>query len=235
MDFLTAEWRKLIIANYLIDKDVLKKYLPYKTELDLWEGDCYVSLVGFLFQNTKVLGIKVPMHINFEEVNLRFYVKYNDNKKWKRGVVFIKELVPRPALSFIANTIYKEHYYTVPMSHSFLNRDRKLEVEYTWKYNTIEQRLKVTASDTLTNIPEKSKMEFITEHYWGYTKINENKTFEYEVTHPRWQAYEVLDHEIIVDFELVYGKDFGFMNALSPASIMLAEGSLITVKNKRRV
>jgi len=112
--FLEAEWRKLIMANYEIDPSILKSYLPNKTELDLFNGVCYVSLIGFLFSNTRMLGVKVPLHINFEEVNLRFYVRYNDAGVWKRGTVFIKEIVSKPAITFVANTLYKEKYETMP-------------------------------------------------------------------------------------------------------------------------
>ena len=108
--FLQAEWRKLAMVNYSIDKKILDKYLPPKTEIDLWNDICYVSLVGFMFKNTKVKGLKIPFHTNFEEVNLRFYVRYEDNGEWKRGVVFVKEIVPKPALTFVANTVYKENY-----------------------------------------------------------------------------------------------------------------------------
>src|SRR6185436_6168258 len=118
--FLTAEWRKLTMANYAIDSKLLAPLLPYKTELDLWNNTCYVSLVGFMFLNTRLKGIRIPFHSDFEEVNLRFYVRYKDEIKneWKRGVVFIKEIVPKPALTFVANSIYKEHYQTMPMKHS---------------------------------------------------------------------------------------------------------------------
>ena len=108
MSFLTAEWRKLAIANYIIDKKILEKYVPIGTEIDLWKGNCYVSVVGFMFVNTKLLGIRIPFHTHFEEVNLRFYVKRFVNGKWRRGVVFIKEIVPKPALTFVANTVYDE-------------------------------------------------------------------------------------------------------------------------------
>lgn len=235
MSFLTAEWKKLAIANYSIDKEVLAKYIPYKTELDLWEGNCYVSLVGFMFKNTKLLGLRIPSHSCFEEVNLRFYVKYKENNIWKRGVVFIKELVPRPALTFVANTFYKEHYETVAMEHTWELNNNHLEVLYGWEFKNKEQSIKVVAKDLLQDIPLGSETEFITEHYWGYTKINETKTFEYEVTHPRWQAYPIEDYNINVDFGLVYGKDFQFLNNLTPKSVMLAEGSKITVENKRQI
>src|SRR6187402_256733 len=114
--FLAAEWRKLAMANYLVDPSLLLPFVPNKTELDLWNGKCYVSLVGFMFINTRIKGIKVPFHVNFEEINLRFYVKQGN----RHGVVFIKEIVGKSAVSFIANTIYKENYETLPVSHSWI-------------------------------------------------------------------------------------------------------------------
>ncbi len=235
MSFLKAEWRKLAIANYAIDPAVLQKYIPHKTELDLWNNTCYVSLIGFMFKNTKVLGLKVPFHIDFEEVNLRFYVKYFENNTWKRGVVFIKELVPKSALSFVANAFYDEHYQTVPMNHKWELIDENIKVTYHWKYNNNEQKISVLAENNLQEIFPNSETEFITEHYWGYTKVNENKTFEYEVTHPKWQTYKVKEFDINVDFGLVYGADFAFLNNLKPNSVMLAEGSEITVENKKTI
>jgi uncharacterized protein YqjF (DUF2071 family) len=233
MSFLTAEWRKLAIINYAVDKKVLEKYLPHKTELDLWEDICYISLVGFMFKNVRLLGIPIPGHTNFEEVNLRFYVKRFDNGIWKRGVVFIKEFVPVRAVSFVANNFYGEHYQTIPMSHSWKTENDKLTIGYHWKNNQQTQSIEVTAKTEAQEISAESATEFITEHYWGYTKINSGKTFEYEVRHPRWKAYEVTSHKINVDFGLAYGEDFEFMNRLSPNTVMLAEGSEITVENKR--
>ena len=235
MSFLKAEWRKLAIANYVINPAVLAKYIPPGTELDLWNGNCYVSLVGFMFKNTKLLGLKIPFHINFEEVNLRFYVKRFENGTWKRGVVFIKEIVPKPALAFIANSIYKEHYETMPMLHKWEENDTERIVTYQWKKNKQWQSFKIIAALAPSKIEENSETEFITEHYWGYSKVNENVTNEYEVTHPKWQQYNVKSAEIKVDFGLVYGNDFEFLNNLNPESVMLAEGSEITVEGKRTI
>src|SRR5450432_2463378 len=101
--FLKAEWNNLIMASYTIEPALLKPYLPRYTELDFYNGNTYVSLVGFMFNNTRIPGMKIPFHVNFEEVNLRFYVRYKDNGEWKRGVVFIKEIVPKLAISYVAN------------------------------------------------------------------------------------------------------------------------------------
>ncbi len=235
MSFLNAEWRKLAMANYVINPNVLTTYVPPGTELDLWEGKCFVSLVGFMFVNTKMLGIKIPFHINFEEVNLRFYVKRFENNVWKRGVVFVKEIVPKPALTFVANTVYKEHYETLPMRHEWKESDTNRTVEYLWKKNSQWQSFKVIADLTSSEILADSETEFITEHYWGYAKVNEKTTNEYEVTHPKWRQYKVIDSEIKVDFKAVYGEEFEFLNELHPTSVLLAEGSEITVEGKKTI
>lgn len=232
--FLTAQWRKLAFANYAIDKNILTKYLPPFTELDEFEGKCFVSLVGFMFLNTKLLGVKVPFHSSFEEVNLRFYVRYNDNGEWKRGAVFIKEIVPKPAITLVANTVYKEKYQTSSMKHQWLATEKELAVNYRWKAKKW-QNFGLTCSNISENIVPGSEIEFITEHYWGYTKLNENTTSEYEVGHPKWDIYPVLSHQIEVDFEENYGKDFSFLNQEQPDSVILAEGSEIFVMKGKKL
>ena len=233
MSFLNAEWRKLALANYEVNPTVLEKYVPFGTELDLWKGKCYVSLVGFMFLNTKMLGMKIPFHVNFEEVNLRFYVIRKVGNEWKRGVVFIKEIVPLPAISIVANTLYNEHYQTLAMKHHWEKNEDHRTVEYQWKKKGKWQKFWVKANKHSEEITAESDTEFITEHYWGYSTINAQKTTEYEVTHPRWRAYSVLDYQVYVDFGLTYGKEFEFLNHQNPASVMLAEGSEITVESKR--
>ncbi|GAB5523024.1 MAG: DUF2071 domain-containing protein [Roseivirga sp.] len=233
MSFLKAEWRKLALANYAVDPAVLKPFVPYGTELDLWKGTCYVSLVGFMFLNTRVLGMKIPLHINFEEVNLRLYVRRKEQGEWKRGVVFIKEIVPKPALTFVANTVYGENYETMPMKHSWQNSEDLLKVSYSWQKNSQWQHFAITADAESQGLIEGSETEFITEHYWGYAHVNSTKSNEYEVTHPKWQAYPVKEYKIDVDFGAVYGDEFSYLNNETPVSVMLAEGSEITVESKR--
>ena len=233
MPFLTAEWRKLILVNYEVPPSVLDKHLPYGTELDLWNGKCYMSMVGFLFVNTKILGVKIPFHSTFEEVNLRFYVKRKVGNQWRRGVVFIKEIVPKPAITFVANTLYKENYQTLPMKHDWKEDSNFISVEYHWRISGGWQFIKVSARKEPSIIVQNSEAEFITEHYWGYAKFSDNKTNEYEVTHPRWLQYEVLDFSSFIDFKANYGLDFDLLNHRKPISVFLAEGSTITVAQKR--
>ena len=230
MNFLTAEWRKLAIFNYELNPKVIEKYLPKGVELDFWDDKCYVSVVGFMFLNTKLLGVPVPFHRNFEEVNLRFYVKKFENNEWKRGVVFIKEIVPKIALKLVANVFYNEHYEKLHMKNSIEEKGNQLHISYSWKtknWNSIT----IEANNSQLLMEENSEFEFITEHYFGYTK-NKNSTTEYEVQHPKWNFYPVNNYEIDLDFKENYGEDFEFLNRTKPCSVMLAEGSEVTVKTK---
>ncbi|WP_118972490.1 YqjF family protein [Taibaiella koreensis] len=227
--FLDAAWRKLIMANYAVDPALLSPYLPHGTALDLYRDTCYLSLVGFMFRDTRVKGWKIPFHVHFEEVNLRFYVRRQHGETRRRGVVFLKEIVPRRALSLVARTIYNEPYITMPMSHTWLHSEQQWKVTYRWGKG-LHNCLGVITGDTPRDIVAGSEEEFITEHYWGYTRLSGRKTAEYEVTHPRWQVYDTKDHLIEVNFAEVYGATFDFLKNEQPLSVFLAEGSAIQVK-----
>lgn len=219
------------MANFVIDKKLLEPYCPAFTEVDDWNGRYYASLVGFLFKDTNVLGMKVPFHVNFEEVNLRFYVRYKDIDGWKRGVVFIKELVPKHMITFIANTLYSEKYETRPMGHSFIKDQQTLDVEYRWKVRGDWNFLKASASTDKEPIRAGTEAEFITEHYWGYTKVNARKTSAYEVQHPKWNIHPVNSFTYNCAISELYGPEFVGPLTQNPTSVFLADGSEISVMN----
>lgn len=231
--FLTAEWRKLIMANYAVDPAILHPFVPANTEPDSWNGQTYVSLVGFMFLNTRVRGMRIPFHINFPEVNLRFYVRYRENQEWKRGVVFIREIVPRPALTFVANRFFGERYITLPMQYSWKLDNETIGIRYAWKSSGRWNSIEVQAKSLAVPWQGGSEEEFITEHYWGYTSIGPNKTGEYKVEHPRWEIYPVHGYSIDCDFGGLYGKSFESLSGAMPASVFLAEGSAISVFRKK--
>lgn len=223
--FLTAKWHNLVMANYIVEPELLQNRVPKGTSLDFHEGKLFVSLVGFMFLDTKVLGVPIPFHINFEEVNLRFYVKRETKDEIRRGVCFVKEIVPRFAITTVARTIYGEPYETWKMSHA----EQEKELTYIWEKDNIKNRLHVEVAESLGVPTEGSEGEFIIEHYWGYTKRHGNRTDEYKVEHPKWELFNVNYAEIDVDFGKTYGKEFAFLSDLEPASILLAKGSEIAV------
>jgi len=234
MSFLNAEWRKLVMANYVVDPKILTPYIPDGTTLDFYEGRCYVSLVGFMFLNTRLMGVSIPFHRDFEEVNLRFYVKFQDGDVIKRGVVFIKEIVPKSAITFVANTVYHERYETHRMNHSWHEKDETLTVKYQWQKRNRANSIWVRVLNSTSPLIQGTEEAFITEHYWGYSKLG-NKTFEYEVKHPTWTVYQVKDFGIDLDFEELYGPEFQILNDMKPQSVLLAEGSEISVESKRPI
>ncbi|MCB9355136.1 MAG: DUF2071 domain-containing protein [Lewinellaceae bacterium] len=233
--FLTAQWRRLVLFNYAIDPDALLPYLPAHTEPDEWNGTCYVSLVGFMFLDTRLKGVAIPWHRNFEEINLRFYVQRRDpvTEEKKRGVVFIREIVPKRAIALVANALYRERYRMHPMWHLWQEKDGEMTVEYAWKQTGCWQSFGVRADMAATDLKEGSEAEFITEHYWGYARRDARYSVEYQVEHPRWQVYPIKAWHCEVDFGAVYGPAFGALNGAEPRSIFLAEGSEVAVLDRR--
>jgi uncharacterized protein YqjF (DUF2071 family) len=227
--FLTAQWRKLIMANYAIDGSLLKPYLPKHVELDFFNGKCFVSLVGFLFDKVRLKGIPIPFHTRFPEVNLRFYVRYFDGSVWNRGVVFISEIVPLPAISLVANTLYGERYTTLPVGHTWVLHNDVQDIRYDWSKAGLAHRLGVRASTHPSAMEKGTEEYFIFEHYWGFAKKRNGKTGIYRVDHPSWKTYPVKEFDIYADFNQLYGIDFAFLNGQAPDSVFLAEGSSVKI------
>jgi uncharacterized protein YqjF (DUF2071 family) len=240
MTFLTAEWRKLLMVNYEVSPELLAPYVPWGTELDLWQGRCYISLVGFMFIKTRVLGLPIPFHRDFEEVNLRFYVRRKDPgsaQAPRRGVVFIKEIVPKPAITLIANGVYGENYATHRMRHHWDLQPDCFRVNYEWKPFFGQTWYKMAAETEPVALPIAvgSEEEFITEHYWGYASLSAKSTNEYQVEHPRWNVYQVRSHEVEADFGKLYGPAFKDVLKRAPTSVFVAEGSEISILGKSKI
>jgi uncharacterized protein YqjF (DUF2071 family) len=232
--FLTARWENLIMANYAVPPEVLKPYLPAGVELDLFEGEAFVSLVGFMFKNTRLFGVPIPFMGSFEEVNLRFYVKREEQGEIRRGVVFVNETVPYKPVAWLANALYKEHYTAIPTRHQISEQGAEKYIQYEWKVNGCWNQIQVRALCQTLGMQHGSHEEFIFEHYYGYTRISENHSQEYQVQHPRWHIHPVNKCHIQFDFGAFYGPDFEFLNNATPSSVILAQGSEVSVKWKRR-
>jgi uncharacterized protein len=223
--FLTARWQDLIMANYEVAPEILARRVPAGTTLDFHDGKCFVSLVAFMFLDTRVLKIPIPFHINFEEVNLRFYVRRETSNETRRGVVFVKEIVPRFAIATVARIFYGEPYEAWRMSHAKEGN----QLSYAWRKADCSNQIKVKTGENLGVPDENSHAEFIIEHYWGYTKRGATRTDEYKVEHPKWELFSVRNYEIKADFGRLYGEEFAFLNNEKPHSVLLAKGSPVAV------
>ncbi|MBM4067324.1 MAG: DUF2071 domain-containing protein [Planctomycetes bacterium] len=232
--FLTAEWRNLVMLNYEIDAARLLPFLPGGVEVDAWNGQYFISVVGFQFLRTRVLGVPVPFHCNFVEVNLRFYVRRRAHDGWRRGVVFVRELVPRWAIAFVARRVYNENYLSCRMSHEVRLPESGQTglVRYGWAGG---HAVMAEFSGLPESAPPGSEEEFITEHYWGYARQRDGGTVEYRVEHPSWRVWRATTARLEGNVPAFYGN--GFQEALRqpPSSAFIADGSAILVQRGVRL
>ena len=229
--FLTAEWRHLLMLNYEIDPLILRPLIPSGTELDFRDGKTYVSMVGFRFLHTRVRGWAIPFHINFEEVNLRFYVRRRATDGWRRGVVFIKEVVPLRAVTAVANWVYNENYVTCRMRTRLREpeSDQPGSVEYAWQGPARWNQMSAEFNGDAVIPGQGSEEEFITEHYWGYTRQRDGGTMEYRVTHPQWHVWPTAKVNFVCAVEEFYGPQYADFLGAVPTSAFVADGSAIEV------
>lgn len=224
-----------MILNYVVPPDLLAPLVPKGTTLDLWEGQAMLSLVGFRFENTRVLGLAIPGHTNFEEVNLRFYVRRDEPTGSRRAVVFIRELVPRRVIALAARATYNEPYRALPMRHRGGLSKASASVSYEWKEGSSWVGMSAAVNGAAQQLEPGSKAEFITEHYWGYTTQRDGGTLEYRVTHPRWLVWERPHVSTYGDLSQTYGEAFGAVLAGEPESAQVALGSAVQVFRPTRI
>jgi uncharacterized protein len=237
---LTASWRHLAMLNYAVPPGLLRPLVPAGTELDGWNGDTLASMVGFRFLGARLLGVPLPGHGDFDEVNLRFYVRRRaPDGAWRRAVVFVRELVPRRMIALGARWLYNEPYATVPMRHE-LAMDTAEDggpgrVRYAWRSGRRWQDLEVRTRGRPVLPPADSEAAFITEHHWGYTRQRDGGTREYQVAHPRWRVWDASFARLDCDAAALYGPGFGEFLGASPRSAFVAEGSAVAVHAGRRL
>jgi uncharacterized protein YqjF (DUF2071 family) len=236
--FLTAEWQYLAMLNYRVSPELLLPYVPLGTELDLWQGAAYVSVVGFYFARTRLAGLPIPFHRNFEEVNLRFYVRREVGGETRRAVSFIKEFVPRLAIATLARLAYNEPYLAVPMRHAIDHTGAATDpprVKYEWKAKSGWCAIALDAEGGGQPLQTGSEQEFIAQHYWGYTRQRDGGTIEYEVRHPAWNVWRARSAALTGDLSDLYPSEF--LSALrgEPHSAFLAHGSAVSVHTPVRL
>jgi len=230
--FLTARWENLIIATYKIDPEIIKPHIPSGLEPDSIDscGDAFVSLVAFDFLDTKVKGLRVPFNVNFPEINLRCYVKNSD----KRGVVFIKELVPNYLTSFGANLFFNENYKRTSMKRE-ITAAEKIFLKHTIEIKSKEYFIHAEADNKPFMPGVDSKEHFFKEHEWGFGKTKKNAPLAYRVEHPFWEVYPVINFNHNFDFGEVYGNEWECLNSEQPYNITFAKGSSIKVFEAEKI
>ena len=222
--FLSAKWSNLILCNYPVDDALLEPYLPMGCKLDHFEDKAFVSLVAFEFLNTKVFGFKWPGFTHFFEVNLRFYIKFEE----QRGVCFIREYVPSRVIVGVAQIIYNEPYKYAPISGTIDKTQEQINALYQLTSMDKSILLDITAKNS-AYLPLPNSIEhFFKEHELGVGKSRTGETLTYKVSHPYWEVYPIVSTKIQVDWE-IFGPQFSFLSQQKPHSVVFAKGSDIKV------
>lgn len=230
--FLTARWENLILLNFDCPSGLLEPLVPTGLQLDPWRGSHVLSLVGFHFVDTRVLGLPIPWHRTFEEVNLRLYVRrLLGDASVRRGVVFIKELVPRRAVAAVARWTYDEPYRTARMGHRIaLDPEIGGELEYSWDGGDGRHVMAASVEGPAAEFEPSSEGAFITERYWGYGRRRDGSTVEYRVDHPPWRGWEATSFDYVSPRDTdVYPREFKHILDMSPRSVFVALGSEVSV------
>jgi len=225
------------MLNFPVEPGLLASRVPGGTELDAWGGTTYASLVGFRFLDTRVLGLPIPFHRDFDEINLRFYVRRRGPEGWRRGVVFVREVVPKAAIAAIARWVYNEQYVACRTSSEILlpTGTDAGRVAYRWKSDGKWLAIGAEFSGVPALLEAGSEEEFITEHYWGYAVQRDGGTVEYQVEHPSWRVWPGSSAVVEGDCAGFYGPDFAETFAAKPSSVFVAEGSDVIVRQGVRL
>jgi uncharacterized protein len=233
--FISAEWHDLVMLNYEIDPKLLSDYVPPGTSLDSFNEKTYVSLVGFQFRGTKVFGVPVPFHSDFDEVNLRLYVHRNEGAEDRRGVAFIAEVVPKRLIAHVARFMYGENYTCLPMKHAISADTASRTAEYALRLNGAWCRLYAQASAASLPPANGTLEQFITEHYWGYCAQRNGTSLEYHVSHLPWSVRRCEAAGFEGDARALYGYELGNILHRPPHSAFIADGSPVNVFAGKRI
>jgi uncharacterized protein len=230
---ITCAWRDVLITTWAVDAALLEPYRPAGTTLDMWNGHGLLSIVGMRFLDLQVAGVAMPFHQDFEQINFRFYVR-RDTEEDRRGVVFLKQIVPSSSMALIATLLYNESFLTTATRYD-ITRAAQGWTLYEWmvagRWNRVSAIRRgepiMPGSDTIET--------FIKDRPWAYTRQADGSTVEFEAQHPVWPIYST--HEMLLDCDVVplIGAPFVPVLSAQPLSTFVATGSDVTLHPGRSI
>lgn len=235
MKLLTAEWRHLAFLNYVVDPTLLAPHLPAGVELDSYNGEHYLSVVGLLFQKLKLLGISLPDHQSFAQINCQFYVRRKKGKGWRRGVTFLRQIIPQELTAKVGRAVGRGNYLRTPTHHEISFEGGSVDhmgrpisdgvVKYGWGEGESE-RLEMRT----TGLPQPTgfgpQEQFLSQRLWSYTARGP-RTIEMRVEHPEWFYWEAGSTSLAADPESLGAGVFAEILKAPPESAFLAKGSKV--------
>jgi uncharacterized protein len=231
---ISTEFRKPALLNYMIPPEVIEKYVPEHTRLDYYNGECMISLAGFQVRKLKVADVKIPLLKDFKEIDLQIYLKRFDGAKWRKGVVVIKRIFDQPGVAPLTNTIFRTNYISLPATSSVNETAESIEVKYSWQFDSMEQKFWVKSNRLAAPYEKDTEAAFVLDRPYGYIKAGE-ETYEYEIKHVDWHLYTVEEYSVDIDFSRQFDPAFNILNAQTPHSVILTEGSTVEIGENQLV
>lgn len=226
---ISSEFRKVALLNYVVPPEVVEKYLPKYTKPDLYNGNCFISLVGFQVKKLKVNELKVPLIKDFDEIDLQIYVKRFNGATWEKGVVVISRIFDQPGVAELTNTIFKTNYSSMPTTGEVMETEKSLEVKYSWRLNGEQQSFSVKSNKLAAPYDKDTQASFLLDRPLGFIKTNNKETLQYTVSHADWHLYTVDEYAIDVDFSRQFDPVLNILNSMIPYSVILTEGSTVEI------
>ncbi len=226
---ISSEFRKVALLNYIVPPEVVEKYLPKYTKPDLFNGNCFISLVGFQVKKLKVNDVKVPLIKDLDEIDLQIYVKRFDGASWVKGVVVISRLFDQPGLAELTNTLFKTNYTSMPAMGEVNETEKSIEVKYSWQLNGKEQKFSVKSNKLAAPYDKDTEAAFLLDRPFGFIKAGEEETYQYAIKHASWHLYTVEEYAVNVDFSRQFDPVFNILNSRVPHSVILTEGSTVEI------
>jgi len=183
------EWNNAIFLHWQVELTELEKFVPKDLEIDLFEGNPWISVVAFTMENIRPKNLPpFPPISDFDEINIRTYVKSNN----KTGVYFLSIEGGTSLSCKIAKGISE-----LPYRYSKIER-----TENHYESSNSEFNDKLDIEFTIgKELNEKTELDkWLTERY-ALFQDTDRAINEFEIHHLEWPINEITLKKVELDYQ----------------------------------
>ena len=219
---VSVEWRKLCYVSYAVDPALLASHIPPGVSLETLDGQAIMSLIAWSANYPQVFGVPLPGALRSTEMALRYFVREGP----RRGAVTLFEDSSSPFAMLAARALFREPTRHAPMTSRVEQTGSALSCHYTID-RAGTHSVSVRARAEARPPDRQSTAYLVVQRPYGYASSSRGELLRYDLDHPVWDTYDVIEHDVRVDFGALYGEPWSFLSTLRPLSVVLAEGSAV--------
>lgn len=176
-------WRDLLFAHWPVPAERMRALVPAPLELDVFEGDAWVTLAPFRVAGLRLRGLPpFPGVSDFPELNLRTYVR----AAGRAGVWFFSLDAASAMAVTAARTLYRLPYHHAAMRLARANgwidySSRRMRGDAVF-----EARYRPTG-EAILPVPG-TLAHFLTERYALYTVLRNGRVLGVQIHHSPWNV-----------------------------------------------